>query len=294
MQTSPPQNRYLWLSQNCMRFLHLYDETVAEKNHGELKIPGSPAVENLLEDRDMHLRLSAGVLIWAWLIAVMEATKGGGVVNVDVAAAQYGQKLETLKCEGQGAVVFPPWVALTKVRGLPKARSLINRTVAQKNKFRKMMAVVVANGVETWDRFVSYGHDRAHLPLEIRQATPASNDALEAYLGNFSAISASLGVATNPVRTAMVAMFLHNKGTLEALALHWASVDEKDWEVGSAYAQHFKESMVEVQKWVHESTTMASTRTALRKKTALDVQDICDQHGVTTRLKPNRLRSWLR
>ena len=213
--------------------------------------------------------------------------------NVLVAREAYPalrEQLVSLKCRAAvptAHLVFPEWVK--NCPATSKALAVAGRTGATRRKFRKMMAAVVDGGCDTWDRFVAKDTDLEEIPLEYKLATPSGNDFIEGYHGTFSLLFDRLGVLANPTRTAMLAMFRHNIGTIEDMGFSLNNVTPELWDAAVQYSRLFKETNLEAQTRVHQTAVTVTIRTKLKKKSAQQIRDECDERAIQYINKPTAI-----
>ena len=285
--------RYGWRSTIASKFLTRREAFRDRRDSGALRIPGSQALQRLLDDDTFALHLAGSACIRQWNMAFWSETKLGGTKHVAAVRAAFPalrSKLQALEFPAPRItdhVAFPIWFS-QDAHELSVADAIINRNAASRRAFRRHMRAAVAKGLETWDRFVS--HDELPpVSLPYLRATPADNDFVEGYHGTFSCLFDRVGLLACPSRVAMLAMFRHNSGALAELGGTLASVTEDAWRRAVEYSKLFKETNLEAQKRIHETSWVVSIRSELRKLPASTVRSLCDDHNIAYLNKPSAI-----
>ncbi len=272
--------RFGWRSILSSKVMGQLDKHIKMVDKDELSIPGSDALERLLNDTDYHMDMAVGTLIHVWMLDFFKLTKKGGVKNVLTGKAVFpviSERLRSLKCSGKGEVHFPEWVD-HEIVGVTKALKVANDNRAV---FRATAAKMVDDGLKTWDRFVDKDADLSKVPLVYLYSVPICTDFLEGYHGTLSWLFRHYGQYMHPTKCSLLTMFLHNKGSLKELGVQYSKVTRADLVEANRFCNtYFRESMVAVQTRYHEAASLPKLEADIRSTPFEEVMELCEEYDI--------------
>ena len=267
-------NKYAWVARSCAAVLHNREKLIAAVHRKELYVPGSNAVDLLLNETTIPQLVVASLSYAAFKACLLKLKldkEGEGELSVIEARKIYPECRGILQKLSRVQSRFPDWLVTLAPKdslGLQAARGY----------FKKETAVLLRDAARAmlcrFDEFVSKDDE---LTPTRGSDLPHSNDFIEGAHGTLSMIQSRLP-GINPERAVQLAQRRHNSHSLSSLRVPLVPSPNTYTELRKRKIN----SNEEVQAKVHKASMITQLRTEFTKLRMPELLKKCKEAGLPT------------
>eukprot|EP01060_Flectonema_neradi_P005616 TRINITY_DN13746_c0_g1_i4.p1 TRINITY_DN13746_c0_g1~~TRINITY_DN13746_c0_g1_i4.p1 ORF type:complete len:738 (+),score=62.05 TRINITY_DN13746_c0_g1_i4:40-2253(+) len=257
-------SKYCWLLQSAFQVLSNRDILIAARDRGDLVIPGSTALDDLLNEDNIP-NLTAASACFALFPAAMQLLRGGG----DVSAAYYSEVTQKLKTylqqlSSMTKEKLPDWLS-------PELHALLQKYWSIQA--RKLIREAAGRMTTRLEHILKKDSSLESVELEKLKSVPLTNDFVEGSHGSLGTLLSRLP-GTNPARVAQNVVAKHNQKALREFGIRGPASQE---EIDSVRSKSKLPCATAAWNHVYRSHKAAQLRSRLVKMRVAEVRNEAEE-----------------